>query len=250
MRDDSLISWEDEERWDYSHQLLSLETIVPLFEFIGIPFQGDSAEPFHGMLKKYVWQLYIADSNRGLSLETKRDLLLREIDNAYNAHWRNEYVNWLLGVFVYKVGDHMAGWSQWRTIFMRCSVRHGWWQRLNLPAKKDPLVRRELESAKTRMDDVRELVQTQKNRSLSEWDKRVMELLRIDDDAKESGEPFSRILLTSGFFLFYLFWIGMTKILDHEELHKLWEAGKSIAPDVGIDTNDLPDPNSMRLASS
>ncbi len=227
-----------------------MDMVVPLYDFVGIPFQGAATEPFHKLLQSYVLDVYIEQIGKEpLQLDTKRDRLLRAIDNAYNSAWRDEYVTWLLHVFVHRVGEHTAGWSQWRTVFMRCSVRSGWWQRLNLPVEKDAFVQRELADAKARMDDARELTRSIMNGSLSDWDKRVLKLLRIDEDAREAGEPFNRILLTASFFLFYLFWVRLVKLLSAAEMMSVWEATKTIGPDLGIKPEDIPDPRQLRLIS-
>ena len=248
MNDRAQATWNDERRWDYAHAILSLEAVAPLYAYIGIPFQGEVAASFQKLLRSYVSEVYLRPPvGPVLGLDDKQGRLARAIDNEYNAEWRAQYISWLVHVFVYLPGEHTAGWTEWRTIFMRCSVRAEWWPALQLPPDKDARIRLELSDTKTRMDDARDLVNSWSATEASEWDRYVLSYLKIDEDALESGEPFNRILLTTTFFLFYLFWNELMKLLSPEEAARLWKSGKELAPHLDIRPEDLADLRSLQI---
>lgn len=239
----------DEKRWDYVHEVLSLDVVLPLYVYIGIPFQGEATEPFRALLRDYVTAVYLSPA--GLDLDSKQSRLARAIDNVFTVEWRNEYVRWFAYVFTYTASEPRGGWREWRTIFMRSSVRAGWWSRLGLPQVKDSAVRQALSDAKTRTEDARELIaDAKRSNARSDWDKRVMARMGLTTEALDAGEPFTRLQLTANFFCFYLFWVQFRNLLTPEELNALWHNAQSIAPELEIKPENVKNPNDVELPSA
>jgi hypothetical protein len=243
--------WNDERRWDYTHGVLSLEAVAPLYDYIGIPFRDEAKRPFQEILRAFLRDAYLpSEASAVVSLEAKQTRLLQAIETAFNGDWRDDYTYWLQNIWVYRPGEQAEGWSSWRTIFMRCSVRSGWWSRLKLPATQEAVIRQELEDCKARTDDARDLISEAKGKPASAWNAWIMERLGIDDESKSFGEPFSSVQLTATFFMFYLFWVKLMKTLSPAELDELWESARTIAPDLEIRQDDLPHPNSLQIMRS
>jgi hypothetical protein len=59
-----------------------------------------------------------------------------------------------------------------------------------------------------------------------------------------------RILLTADFFLFYLFWVHLMKLLRPEETERLWESAKAIARDLDIRPEDVPHPGQLHFLTT
>jgi len=252
MNENPQTAWADERRWDYSHGVLSLEAVAPLYDYTGIPFHKETAPAFQQLLRIYVREAYLEPQPNpaSLTLEDKQARLLRAIDNSFNAEWRKEYVEWFLNIWVYKANEHMTGWAEWRTIIMRCYVKRGWWPRLHMPPDRDEAIRQELEDARGRLNDARDIARGAEAEARSEWDRRVMYRFGIDAQAIQAGEPFNSLVLTSDLFMFYVFWARLMKMLAAPELDHLWKSAQAVAPDLNINPKDVPHPSMLRLAPS
>src|SRR5262249_31266333 len=212
-RDDQA-KWDDERRWVYARGVLSLDAVGRLLPWTGIPFQGDRLLSFRVLLRDYLRSGYLASDAPQDEFPARRDRLLARIETAFGRAVRDEYAIWVRDVFVFLPREHTPGWSEWLSIFMRCSVRAGWWERLGLPTEKAEPLFLDLEDAKARIDDARELRDSLKGEARSEWDCRVMDWLDMTDERVESGEPFCSIVLTVTFFQFYIFWRHMADELS------------------------------------
>jgi hypothetical protein len=239
-------AWDNEPRWDYVHAVLSMDAIVPLYDYTGIPFQGELTSRFVALLRSYYSEVYLNPSPSAIGLSSKRDRLLRPMESLFGTDLRDRYVSWLVYVFFYRNSDLSPGWSEWQSIFMRCSVRAGGWQRLGLPADKDETVRRELEDAKARIEDARDIRSELQDQPRSRWDLQVMAQRGMDEDLIDSGQPFSAIMLTVNSLMFFVFWVRMMRVLNPADADRLWEHAKVIAADLGINPHDVPHPEELK----
>jgi hypothetical protein len=248
MKAADLEKWNNERRWDYAHAVLSLDANAPLFDYTGLPFQGETLAPFRIMLRDYYREVYLDGAS--LTLPKKRDKLLLRIEESLSVAYRDAYVAWLVQVFVYLPYEQSPGWAEWKSIFMRCSGRRPLWSRLGLPANLDLSVQQELEDAKIRTDDARDIRNELAAKPRSDWDCRVMAYRHIDQRAIEAGEPFSAIMLTVSFYMFYVFWKKMLDQLSSAETTRLWENAQAIAKELDIAPEDVLHPALLSIESS
>jgi hypothetical protein len=247
MKAAELAKWNNERRWDYAHAILSLDSIAPLYDYTGIPFEGELRISFRELLGDYYRQVYLAPRPSAMALPDKRDLLLRRVTGLVGSQVRDAYIAWLLQVFVYLPRELTPGWSEWRSIIMRCSVREGWWSKLGLPDNASEATRQDLDEAKTRTDDAREVESSLKEQPRSEWDQQVMAHRNMGAQAIAAGEPFSAIILTTGLFQFSGFWYRLLERLEPADANQLWERGKAVAVELKIAPESVLHPTQLHI---
>ena len=240
-----LSKWEDENRWDYVHSVLSLEAIAPLYDYLGVPLDRKNGVRFLQIVRHYYAEVYLGSDST--NPPRKRELLLGRIENTFGAEFREAYISWFLRVFLYVPEDLDGSWYAWRKIFMRCSVRPGWWQRLALPPDKQENVLLALEKAKAQNEDVWEIESSLNQQPKSVWDRRVIERMGLDERALAAGEPFTSIALTANLVIFYVFWITMLGILRPPEIDRLWEGARAVAHELEIAPEHVIHPKELKI---
>jgi len=246
MNSSEKAKWDNERRWDYCHVILCLDAIRPFYDEIGIPFQTVHLVPFLGILREYCREVYLDPTSSSFALQDKRELLLRRIEQSFGAEFSNAYVTWLVRIFAYLPKESTPGWSEWKSIFSRCSVRAGWWQRLGLPGDKEEVLRREFEDAKSRTESVRDIRRELETQPRSNWDLKLMGRAGMGAEAIASGEPFSAVVMTAALFIFRVFWERLVNTLSPAELDRLWESAKIVGKDIAIPPEDVLDPAELR----
>lgn len=242
-----LEKWGNERRWDYVHAVLSMDVIHPLYEYIGLPFQEERAGPFMALLREYDRALYSTATETPVPLGDKQGWLLPRLESLFGAPAKDLYAEWLLQILIYGPGDRVPGWTKWYSIFMRCSLREGWWSRLGLQGSNDKMVERDLEDIKARMGDADDLRQDLESQPRSEWDLKIMGQQGMDEESVECGQPFTKLSITARHFLFSVFWERLLRKLPAEELDRLWEHGQLIAPDLKLAPKDIVHPGDLNV---
>lgn len=247
MTPNDLAKWDSERRWDYIHAVLCMDAIVPLYRYIGLPFRAEEASAFTGLLREYRGKLQEGEGGSPMLLPQKRDLLLERLESVFGAKLKNLYIAWVLQVFVYLPAETSPGPFEWFNIFMRCSVRTGWWPRLGLPTSHSSQIQEDLENTKDAMEDARDLRDALAAQEKSAWDVLVMKQQGMNKHSIEMGEPFSAVLVTANDFLFATFWVRLLDTLSPADLELLWKHGKAVAQELQISPANVVHPGSLNI---
>lgn len=240
-------AWDDAGRWDRAHLLLSMDAAVPLYRYLGLPFAADDDVRFQAVVQQHVHAGAAgAEGVPGPSLAQRQGALLVALDNHFGSLLRRAYFDWYQAVWVDRAGEHGRGIARWQTIFMRCAVRAGWWDRLHLPPAHNDAVASDLLSCRIEREEAEQLTQAFDPDDVSEWDRWAWGQLGGDAEALANGEPFNRLILTVNYHHFRTFWDALLRRLNPSELDQLWLRGQEIAPSLQLNPAEVEHP--ARLA--
>ena len=120
---------------------------------------------------------------------------------------------------------------------MRCSNKPDSWSRLCIPRQFDEFVRRELDDAKVRSEDVREIARSSKLGP--GLDQEIAHHMNLTEELISSGEPWSGLIMSATTYVFSYFLRRALHNMSPDQVTALWVGARQIAPEIGIDLSDV-----------
>lgn len=195
----------DEERWGAAATILSLDTVAPFFEHMGVPVKEPAA------LQRLLRECIVANRKDFESDPTRipdlRKRWLAAIATRFGQRAADDLESWVTHDFMHTAADFRA-FSLWYYVLALARVDH--WNELHLPADLSKEALRRLNDVLDR-NELHKLADAVEEKRLSDWDLEMYALHGFDED---ENAPYNWVLETvkRRRFTSYMRWLGQALI--------------------------------------